>query len=245
MAEESGAHQYHWNTDNYYRRPHVRLRVIASLIKSLAAGGRARSVLDVGCGQAALANLLGEHFEYYGCDGYREGFELKTKRAECVNWVYSESAPQLPFEAKQFDFIVCSGFLEYLQRRSEFLALASRRLTSGGVLLTSLINFQRWDRSLARMGMNLGLPRPRSIHPAWRSPISLQHAFELFNQTGLPLQGGIIIPYRINGMKTQQLHCLSPETLATRWMGLQRWTDSQCLFIASEQALPLSLTYEA
>ena len=57
-----------WRQENLtYTKPHFRLEKSARLVNSLAAG-KACDLLDVGCGPAALMQLLQPNIRYHGID---------------------------------------------------------------------------------------------------------------------------------------------------------------------------------
>ncbi len=67
-----------------------------------------RSVLDVGCGNGAIANVLAEEYSVVGLDASRTALtHLRTPTIEA-------SATAMPVESDSFDLALCSEMLEHL-----------------------------------------------------------------------------------------------------------------------------------
>lgn len=121
-----------------------RTRLVAELVRGhlhLPAG----AVLDVGCGVGLLAcELLGSGYEAYGSDIASSMVQRARERAEALGHrgrprfrVCSESS--LPFD-RTFDAITAIGVFPYVQDAADFLALLSRHLVPGGILIASSLN---------------------------------------------------------------------------------------------------------
>jgi len=234
--QQAPAVAYDWNTDNYYQRAHLRLRAISTLLRARFPEPHGVGVLDIGCGQAALGKLLGEGFDYCGCDGYSGVFDRAGQAATVEKWVYDERAPALPFGDTTFDAIVCSGFVEYVTNRAEFFALVRKRLKPGGIFIVSLVNFFRWDRQLAFAATRLGLPRTRFIHEQWRAPIALTGFMDLLDSAGLPVDAGIPLPFHTPDGQSRTLPMLTAAQLRARWRTVQRHFETQVIFVAGAPA---------
>jgi len=138
-------------TDNYYKRefwaienlrysePHFRLTKAARLINSIAAG-RTCTLLDVGCGPAALACLLDKNIGYYGID-----IAIHTPAANLLQ--ADLLATPIRFGDRQFDIIVAQGVFEYVGRfQQEKLREIRQLLKRDGTFIVSYVNFDHLHR---------------------------------------------------------------------------------------------------
>lgn len=96
----------YWIKENLtYSRPHLRLQKLSKIINSIAKNNKL-SLLDVGCGPAALKNLLNKNIDYYGIDiAIHEPNENFIEKDIIQNTI--------DFNGKTFDLIISSGFFEY------------------------------------------------------------------------------------------------------------------------------------
>lgn len=92
-----------------------RLTAIANEIKKTGYGN---SVLDLGCGLAVLKKILGKDFEYFGCDISPSVVQLHNTTNITERDLDSDP---LPFQDKRFNYVVCSGIIEYLADVKKFL----------------------------------------------------------------------------------------------------------------------------
>jgi SAM-dependent methyltransferase len=165
-----------WDSDSYYRRVHLRLKVLARLVSQHQ--GRAHTILDVGSGGGTLARLLGIREGYVGLDQY-EGALGRAAGLDLRHWTWNDEGcgPLTPGE--QFDLVVVSGFLEYIERRSEFLSRVREVLRPGGVLLASMISEDYRPRQRARA------QRGEGTHPCWKRIATPAEMNELIAGAGL------------------------------------------------------------
>ena len=70
------------------------------------------SLIDVGCGNGFLLNLIHEKFPHVKL----YGFDIKNKNTvDAKNFEYFQgNIDNLPFQAQQFDIVICSHVLEHL-----------------------------------------------------------------------------------------------------------------------------------
>jgi SAM-dependent methyltransferase len=124
-----------WRRENLrYIAPHPRMVKVARTVNSLA-GERGCTLLDVGCGPAALASLLRPNIQYYGVD-----IAIKTPAPNLLEADLMESP--IGFEGKRFDIVVAQGFFEYVGRlQAQKLAEIAGVLSGGGTFITSYVNF--------------------------------------------------------------------------------------------------------
>jgi SAM-dependent methyltransferase len=124
-----------WRTENLrYTAPHSRMVKVARTANSLAGEGGC-TLLDVGCGPAALASLLRPNIQYYGVD-----IAIKTSAPNLLEADLMESP--IGFGGKRFDIVVAQGFFEYVgELQSQKLAEIADILGSDGTFITSYVNF--------------------------------------------------------------------------------------------------------
>jgi SAM-dependent methyltransferase len=129
-----------WSKENLqYRQPHYRLEKSARIVNRIARGRR-RTLLDVGCGGAALRPLIRPNIEYYGID-----IAIHDPAPNLIEADFLE-AP-IPFADKRFDIVTAQGVFEYV---GDFLpwifSEIARLLNAGGIFIGSYVNFDHHDR---------------------------------------------------------------------------------------------------
>jgi SAM-dependent methyltransferase len=129
-----------WSTENLkYSRPHFRMEKIARTVNALARG-RNYTLLDVGCGPAALEPLLRPNIQYYGID-----IALAQQAPNLIEADILE-AP-IRFADKRFDIVLAQGFFEYAGKlQTQKFAEISQLLNPGGKFIVSYVNFSHRDR---------------------------------------------------------------------------------------------------
>ncbi len=131
-----------WSQENLkYARPHFRLEKAARIINGLSRG-RERSLLDVGCGPATLADLLSPGIRYYGIDISIPKPAPNLMEADML-------ASPIAFGGKRFDIVLAQGFFEYmgefqLQKFEEIAGI----LNPGGVFVLTYVNFSHRDKEV-------------------------------------------------------------------------------------------------
>jgi SAM-dependent methyltransferase len=151
-----------------------RLMAIANEIKKTGCGN---SVLELGCGLAVLKKLLGEDFEYFGCDISPSVVQLHNTAniIEC-----DLDSDSLPFQDKQFNYIVCSGIIEYLANPEKFLRNMAR--SYGHQRSTFLFTVINAAQIPYRLSMLRGhFPK---YEPIWINFYSLKDFLTLLNDQG-------------------------------------------------------------
>lgn len=167
---------YDWGSDRYYGRAHLRLRVLARLLSPrLTSGTR---LLDVGAGPAILARLLDMRAGYVGLDQY-DGALAAAGDFDLRHWVWDDRACEPLVSDGPYDFVVASGFLEYIDSREAFFRRAREALRPGGVLITSMISEEYRPR---RRRARRGLP---SRHARWKQIARPSELDGLFRAAGL------------------------------------------------------------
>jgi SAM-dependent methyltransferase len=131
-----------WSKENLkYSRPHYRLEKSARIINRLARGKRS-TLLDVGCGPAALMPLLRSNIQYYGID-----IAIKDPAPNLIEADFLETP--IRFDDKRFDIVIAQGFFEYVGTfQAQKFAEISQLLNDGGIFIVSYVNFGHRDRSV-------------------------------------------------------------------------------------------------
>lgn len=171
-----------------------RLMAIANEIKRTDLGN---SVLDLGCGLAVLKKILGNDFEYFGCDISRSIIQLHNTAniTECD----LDSDP-LPFQDKRFNYVVCSGIIEYLADVKKFLRDLAKSYDHERCLF--LITVVNATDIVHRLTMLMGhFPK---YDPLWVNLYSLKDFLGLLHEQGF------------NVLRYYPLYCLPyrPEALS-------------------------------
>jgi len=111
----------------------TRLRRIARWARQVAP----TSVLDVGCGEGVLFDVLGRDAQVLGVD--LSGDSLRASRRLHANSrvVQADGAGGLPFSSHTFDLVVCSEVLEHVPEPAQLIAELWRVCSQDGwVILT-------------------------------------------------------------------------------------------------------------
>jgi len=132
----------YWIVENaQYAAPSFRLRKCARLINRLAQG-RTASLLDVGCGPAALRPLLDQNIAYHGLDVAIHQPADYLREADFVQ-------NRINFDGKQFDYVVAMGFFEYMgQKQNQKFEEIRDILKKDGRFVMSYINFGHYRRQV-------------------------------------------------------------------------------------------------
>ncbi len=125
----------YWIVENaQYAEPSFRLRKCARLVNELAKD-RTCTLLDVGCGPAALRELLDPNITYYGLD-----IAIHNPASYLREVDFAQN--RIAFDQERFDFVVGMGVFEYMGERQKLkLQEISELLTDDGIFIMSYINF--------------------------------------------------------------------------------------------------------
>jgi SAM-dependent methyltransferase len=124
-----------WREENLkFRRPHHRLEKSVQIINGLSRG-RECTLLDVGCGPAALMNLLPPNVHYYGIDIAISDPAPNLIEADILH-------TPIGFGDQKFDIVSAQGVFEYLGdfQLEKFSEIADI-LKSDGKFLVTYWNF--------------------------------------------------------------------------------------------------------
>jgi SAM-dependent methyltransferase len=124
-----------WHGENLkYAEPHYRLLKSARVIRKLA-GGRSLSLLDIGCGPAALVRLLPPNIAYHGVDIAIHDDVPYLTEADIVK-------SPIDIGREKFDIILAQGFFEYVgDYQSQKFAEIAELLADDGTFVVSYVNF--------------------------------------------------------------------------------------------------------
>jgi SAM-dependent methyltransferase len=125
-----------WSQENLkFSAPWYRIEKSARLIARLARG-RECSLLDIGCGPAALMHLLPQNVDYYGID--------IAIQESAPNLIESDILKNpIRFGDRRFDIIVAQGVFEYLGKfQSQKFAEIAKILNGDGTFIVSYTNFR-------------------------------------------------------------------------------------------------------
>ena len=151
-----------------------RLIAIADEIKKTGYGN---SVLELGCGLGVLKKILGKDFEFFGCDISPSVVKLHntTNTTEC-----DLDSDSLPFQEKRFNYVVCSGIIEYLADPKKFLRNIARSYGNERCLfLITVINAAQIQYRFSLLTGHF----PK-YEPIWINFYSLKDFLALLNEQG-------------------------------------------------------------
>jgi SAM-dependent methyltransferase len=131
-----------WSAENLkFSKPHFRLEKAGRMVNKIAAG-RECDLLDVGCGPAALRQVLQPNIHYYGIDIAIQQPAPYLLEADLLE------AP-VAFDGRRFDIVVAQGFFEYTaDRQEQKLAEIREVLAADGTFVATYVNFGHRDREL-------------------------------------------------------------------------------------------------
>jgi SAM-dependent methyltransferase len=125
-----------WSKENLkFSEPWYRIEKSARLIARLSEGSEC-SLLDIGCGPAALMSLLPQNVDYHGIDIAIQ--EPAQNLVEC-----DILKNPIRFKDQQFDIIIAQGVFEYLgEFQSQKFAEIAAILKDNGTFIVSYTNFK-------------------------------------------------------------------------------------------------------
>jgi SAM-dependent methyltransferase len=132
----------YWAEENLkFSEPWYRLEKSSRLIASIAAG-RECSLLDVGCGPAAMKALLPDNIQYFGIDIAIQEPAPYLKEADLL-------AAPISFDDTRFDIVIAQGLFEYLgNAQSRKFAEIAGLLKPGGKFFVTYTNFSHRKRHI-------------------------------------------------------------------------------------------------
>jgi SAM-dependent methyltransferase len=154
-------------------------RILLRLLDSLARGGAARDVLEVGCGTGAIARLLQSRYGWRvtPADLSEEGLR-HARRDGCERLVRCD-ALLLPFPDESFDLLLTLDMMVHLEPGQEQAALRefARVLKPGGALVLRAAAFQAlWSRHSTYVGERQRYTRSRLRRLAEANGLTIRRA---------------------------------------------------------------------
>ncbi len=138
--EKMGA--YHWDSIGFNikkRRPFAitGYKNTVNLILKYIDIENEKKILDIGCGDGVLSNLLSNEkkFKVYGIDLSKKAIDLAKERANKEIEFSTGSAYELAFEDNYFDVIVASDVIEHLADVPKFMSEIKRVLKKDAILV--------------------------------------------------------------------------------------------------------------
>jgi SAM-dependent methyltransferase len=137
VANASDARVASWRQRTLdFASPHARLHLLVRIVRELRPDRC--TLLDVGCGPAALKQLLPHTVEYFGVDIVPHVIHAQRDAAHFE--VTDLETAEACFDGTRFDIVVCSGVFEYIHAREHFLQFLRRSLAEGGTLILTFTN---------------------------------------------------------------------------------------------------------
>jgi SAM-dependent methyltransferase len=124
-----------WSRENLkFSQPWYRQEKTVRLITKLA-GGKECTLLDVGCGPAALMGLLPSNVRYYGID-----IAIHDPAPNLIEADILESS--IKFNDMKFDIVIAQGVFEYVgEFQSKKFSEVAQLLNEDGKFITTYTNF--------------------------------------------------------------------------------------------------------
>ena len=131
-----------WSKENLkFSEPHYRLEKSARIVNRIA-GRRERTLLDVGCGPAALRSLLRPNIGYHGID---------IAIQEPAPYLLEADLVETPvrFGDRKFDIVMAQGFFEYIgEHQAQKFSEIAQVLRADGTFVATYTNFGHRDRKI-------------------------------------------------------------------------------------------------
>jgi 2-polyprenyl-3-methyl-5-hydroxy-6-metoxy-1,4-benzoquinol methylase len=108
---------------------------LLNTIKKLLNSGEHKSILDIGCGNGAVANfLISKGFDVYGTDASSSGIQIANKKNPGRFFIQNLDSNEIPPEIKdkQFDTIISTEVVEHLYDPRKYISVCKSILNGGG-----------------------------------------------------------------------------------------------------------------
>lgn len=198
--------------------PFTRKEVHEKIVELLAAEKRGK-LLDVPAGSGALAvRLQSMGFDVSCCDIEPSLFAAKNLTVQ-----FGNMNKRLPYEAKDFDYIICLDGLEHTENPFNAIREFGRILKRGGKIFLSIPNFLNIERRLRFVltGTFSKIPSLDTLRDIWKGELCMVH----LNSLGYPLLKFIMEHYgfRVLGLeidrKKPRMNLLRPIVWIIRLCG--------------------------
>jgi polysaccharide pyruvyl transferase WcaK-like protein/2-polyprenyl-3-methyl-5-hydroxy-6-metoxy-1,4-benzoquinol methylase len=205
-----------------YGRPHLRLRQVAALVKEL----EPKRMLDVGCATGHL-RMLCSGVEYTGCDFIAPAPPVGFPFHQC-----NFNRESFPSGLEDFDVVVCSGVLEYIDNTSAFLASLRSALTAEGHLVITYFNMNHISR-IWRLVSGRSFP----VHPDWRGFYSPREVQRVIEKSGFQILKSIATSHALRPAVSVEQTVSTPLTLGKTHWG-SNLLAHQFIFVAAKTPAP-------
>jgi polysaccharide pyruvyl transferase WcaK-like protein len=205
-----------------YGRPHLRLRQVAALVNEI----KPKRMLDVGCATGHL-RLLCPGVEYTGCDFIAPAPPIDFSFHQC-----NFNREPLPVGLNDFDVVVCSGVLEYIENAPAFLASLGSTLTAKGHLIITYFNMNHISRILTLIA-----GRSFPVHPDWRGLYSPREVRKVIEKSGFKIVKSVATNHALRAAANVEETVSAPLTLSRTHWG-SRLLAHQFLFVAMKHLAP-------
>ncbi|MEZ0346064.1 MAG: class I SAM-dependent methyltransferase [Infirmifilum sp.] len=152
---------------------------------------KARTMLDVGCNNGELTEVIARHVgaeEVYGVDVDEEALKMAMNRGIKVHKV-DVSTDKLPFSDNTIDLVTSMEVIEHLVNPDNMLQEIFRVLRRGGYLLLTTPNLASWiNRALFLLG-----------YQPYNAEVSTVETFGVFRKLWRP--SGHIRPFTLRALK--------------------------------------------
>jgi len=138
-----------WREENLkFDRVHYRMEKAARVINKVV-HGRDCELLDVGCGPAALRQVLPGNIRYHGID-----IAIQEPADYLIEADFLE-AP-IKFRDKKFDVVLAQGVFEYMgEHQAQKFDEIARLLKAGGTFIATYVNFAHRNREVYKPYSNV------------------------------------------------------------------------------------------
>jgi 2-polyprenyl-3-methyl-5-hydroxy-6-metoxy-1,4-benzoquinol methylase len=201
-----------------YGRPHLRLRQVAALVKEL----EPKRMLDVGCATGHL-RMLCSGVEYTGCDFIAPAPPIGFPFHQC-----NFNREPFPSGLNDFDVVVCSGVLEYIDNAPAFLASLRSALTAEGHLIITYFNMNHISR-IWRLITGRSFP----VHPDWRGFYSPREVQKVIEKSGFQILKSIATSHALRPAVSVEETVSAPLTLGRTHWGSSLFAH-QFIFVAAK-----------
>jgi 2-polyprenyl-3-methyl-5-hydroxy-6-metoxy-1,4-benzoquinol methylase len=99
---------------------------LLNTIEKLLNSGEHKSILDIGCGNGAVANfLISKGFDVYGTDASSSGIQIANKKNPGRFFIQNLDSNEIPLEIKdkQFDTIISTEVVEHLYDPRKYISV--------------------------------------------------------------------------------------------------------------------------
>jgi SAM-dependent methyltransferase len=164
-ATENYRTRDYWIVENaLYAKPSFRLQKCARIVNEIARG-RACNLLDLGCGPAALREVLSPNVSYYGVD-----IAIHEPASYLQELDFGRN--KICFGEKRFDVVVALGVFEYMgEYQNRKLEEIRDILNKDGKFIMSYINFEHLRHKV--------WPNYNNVQPIAQMKKSLGEVFQL------------------------------------------------------------------